>query len=145
MRSDAGGRVERIGARHLLAAAPALEELGEVEVARRLRDEVEVFFQALGAHARRPAGDTLSWPEGVASDGVVKALLAAADVLRQDDDADRAALGAWCCAVAAHLGALEGADVEVERVRVERCLDDSPVLVIERCEEAGAAGAEGSR
>ena len=99
-------RIERIGLPHLVAAAPALGRHGEADLAGQLHHAALGFCRALARHRRSPAYRVrLKPPVELGLDPLVSALLGAADVLRQGSDED-AALGAWCCALAARLGAV---------------------------------------
>ena len=146
MSSAGGRRVERIGREHLLAALPALEATGQEEIAIQLQREVDAFLAALADHRRSSTYDArLRVPGSLACDGVVEALLAAADVLRQAENPDQEALGAWCCALAARLGAtLDLLDPESTRVivRIELAPAGDAELVFESIAPTGGTGSD---
>jgi len=115
MGSPTAALAEHIGLPHLTAAVPTLRALGHPADALVLDDSARRFCAALLAHRRSPAYRVhLTDPDAVPCDDLVRALLRAADLLCAVGDPD--ALGSWCAALAARLGAvLEFCDPAVTR------------------------------
>ncbi len=115
----AGAGCERIGFDHFVASVPALRARREDRLADELEAASRHFCRALVQHRRSPAYRVRLRPPfalGVERLGV--ALLGAADVLRQGTE-DEAALGSWCCALAARLQAVaHEPDIRVSRLLV---------------------------
>lgn len=110
---------ERIGLAHFLAPIAALRAIGNPRLATDLEAQARQFCEALAEHRRSADYKVrLRPPVDFGLDALTASLLTAADDLRQDDD-DAAALGAWCCALAARLTAvLTEPDPAVSRILV---------------------------
>lgn len=111
--------VERIGLDHFVAAVPALRTHGETALADELAAAARHFGRSLAVHRRSPAYRVrLRPPFALGVERLGRALLAAADVLRQGSE-DDAATGSWCCALAARLYAVaHEPDIRVSRLLV---------------------------